>query len=153
MPEYPPLPPRPENPYGQPDTPVMGSPQLARLVWSIMNQEPSLRSKVSRVQTGPTPALVDFIGDSKIPPEKFARTNVLGLYDLDAHDIWINPDMPVGGHKPGLESLRGNPREDMIATLVHELEHARGGDEMDARFKAYSTSQPTYDSYRRMTER
>jgi hypothetical protein len=114
----------------EPDPPVIADPLTARLVWMMMNQQPDLRKQVSKVQMGPTAGAMHEM--MKTGSTDYSNSGLAGVFDTRNKEISINPMLnhePVHGltyegHQIRIPSI--------LETLVHEIEHAKGGDEETA---------------------
>ena len=106
----------------QPDVPVAASdPELAKMVYRLLNLDPVVKQRVSRVNFGQTrdtiPDLMRIGGD----PTDDWRDVLEGMYgDISgSHEIAIDP--------------RKTPSRDLLETIAHEILHAGGYGEAGAR--------------------
>ncbi len=110
-------PPAPKSPVKNKNPFVMGSPALARTAYRVFNTFPMLSDAAKSIQEGPTPEVLYHLGgQSKLPPrlDSMLGTTVLGATTKDKR-ISINPEAV------------NDP-----STLIHELGHAKGLDEVGA---------------------
>lgn len=112
MPPYPPSP-----PMFQKDPPVLGSPQIARMVKMILDIDPYVKQRVSKVSTGPDVAdVVGRLGGSNFAPHQFDQTTLAGRYGVDTGQMFINPGPPRNQFDP----------KEILSTIAHETTHGAG---------------------------
>ncbi len=121
------LPPRP--PMFQTDVPVVGPPELGKMVKSLLSRAPYMSQVLKEVRMGPNKAIINLLGGNRpsFGPDEYDQTNLLGH------------GMPSIFSKFGLDEssfpLKGevslNPRlakdnDLMEQVLTHELAHIAG---------------------------
>lgn len=94
---------------------VVGKPETARLVESLLNIAPELRGTFRKIQVGPSEDVMPQLINSGFNADEFPITNLLGTTNLKTRNISLNPR---------LEDEKSN--QFMIETLLHELTHAGG---------------------------
>jgi hypothetical protein len=98
-----------------PDVPVVGDLEFQLLARELQKRIP--HANVSKIIQGHTWPSMNAHVDSKMKPDMFGQTNLLGVYGLQDKSIGIRPDMD---------------KELNRSTLVHELAHSRGFKESEA---------------------
>lgn len=106
-----------------PDPPAVGGKDFARAVQAVLKDFPGIKRGIPKIVHGPTYGSMYQMQMSKLPVEKFAGTNLLGVTDMTPNspnfkEIGINPD------------VQG---DELLEVLAHELAHTEGAGELSAR--------------------
>lgn len=119
------LPPVSRAPMFRPQTEVVGGPEFARTVDTLLTQVPEMRGRSPQIVHGPTDSVFDLLRHSGFDDNDYPRTSLNGLMEIGSKRISLNPRLkPMGDQKAF--NLEG--------TLAHELGHTVGaehGIEMD----------------------
>ena len=102
----------------QPDVPVTGGPEAATLVQQLLNLDPRVKARVSRVTVGPGRASMVSQAEEGEPVEGFS--DLRGAYNRESRDIAVNP------------AFGDDVLFDLFSTLTHEMGHAAGYGEKGA---------------------
>ncbi len=151
-PALPKLPERP--PAWDPDIPVNGSPILANLVRIMQYREPRLSRLVTKVQSAPTPALIEDLNRSGFNMNDFDRTDIAGAYGIRDRDIFIRPGNSLKRQPTTRKADEANDPPSIQQILFHEFAHAKGANEGDAQM-LHRGMDPTLHSlmYNRIVKR
>ena len=103
-----------------PSTEVVGPPDLAQDVHTLLSIAPMLRGLVPKVINGPDATVFDLLRQSGFSDDNYDQTNLLGTFNPESSNISMNPRLSQVMAKTGTD---GGER---FATLAHEFGHAAG---------------------------
>ncbi len=97
-------------------SPIIGNSQSARTADNLFKLFPNLKDSARQITIGPTEDTIHSMIESKLDPDRFSGTTLLGVANRRTKNVSINPDVA-----------------DDSATLLHELSHTQGKNELQAR--------------------
>lgn len=108
----------PHSPREFSTEPLVNDSDAQNALHNILRVAPQMTHALGKVTMGPNMDAIDTLKKSHFHPEDYSRTNLMGITNRNTHDISLNP----GLKRPELDSV-----------LVHEMTHAAGHGETQAK--------------------
>lgn len=107
----------------QADPVVVGSPEMATLAKLLYDQDPRTKAGIKRIIAGPNEDVEALLEDGSFGSKNYGNASLYGTFNHRTRDMTVNPELSaVSSYEPTL-----------FETLAHELTHAAGYGEDDAR--------------------
>jgi hypothetical protein len=106
--------PRVMRPAGFQATPVVPNPEMGIALDALHKIAPTTAGRVSRLDMAPNTETIRNLIDSNIPIERYKNTNLLGQWNRDSGNMYVNP-------RSEASNIAGTAQ-----TLGHEVAHSVG---------------------------